>query len=77
MADGEVVISEISCKCCEGFKVKLKKVLELNSAREIIRVLQEMVTKAECGNTSRQQAQEGGKREMNEENVDGWTRVIK
>jgi hypothetical protein len=78
MADGEVgglvnapgmkcsnvVESEISCKCCEGFKVELEKVLlELNSAREIIRVLQvngNYGGQAECENTSQPQVQEEG-----------------
>jgi hypothetical protein len=69
------VESEISCKCCEAYKEELKKVLlELSSAQEIIRVLQETGDyggKAECGNTSRPQVQEEGKREMNDETVDG------
>jgi hypothetical protein len=34
------VESEISCVCCEAYKVELKKVLlELSSAQEVIRVL--------------------------------------
>jgi hypothetical protein len=67
------VESEISCKCCEAYKVELKKVLsELSSAQEIIRMLQENgICQAECGNISRPQVQEGGKREMNDEHVNG------
>jgi hypothetical protein len=61
--------------------VEFEKILfELNSAREIIRVLQENGNyggQAECENTSRPQEQEEGKGRMNDENMDGWTRVTK
>jgi hypothetical protein len=75
------VESGISCKCCEGLKVELKKVLlELSAAREIIRVLQESGNyggRVECENTNWPKVYQEETFEMNKENVSEWMRVTK
>jgi hypothetical protein len=60
--------------------MELKVLLELSSAREIIRVLQESGEyggQVECETTSRQKVYQEGNSGMNKENTGEWTRVTK
>jgi hypothetical protein len=73
------VEGESSCMCCEELKLELKKtLLELNSAQEIIRVLQmEGNGRTVYESTSQLNIQNEGRSIPNEESASTWKKVSK